>query len=45
VRLRYLERLVNREVLDPQGRPTWADEIPAHTPADPLPGLDKVNAA
>ncbi len=41
----YLERLVNREALDPQGRPTWADEIPAHTPADPLPGLDKVNAA
>ena len=41
----YLERLVNRETLDPQGRPTWADEIPAHTSDDPLPGLDTVNAA
>ncbi len=41
---RYLELLIERDVLDAHGRPLWADEaVPRRT--SPLPGVERHDAA
>ncbi len=41
---RYLELLIERDVLDAQGRPLWGDEAVLPRTA-PLPGVERSDAA
>ncbi len=41
---RYVELLIARDQFDATGRPLWTDEI-LPPPHDPLPGMDRTDAA
>ncbi len=40
----YVELLIERDVLDPVGRPLWGSEV-FPPPHDPIPGLERHDAA